>query len=278
MDPRISSLWSTLVLGAAVSDAATIGRLIEAYEASLPQWGWPNWVIGSHDAARIAARVGEAQARVALMLLLTLRGTPTLYQGDELGIGEVVIPPERVRDPREIRQPGIGLGRDPSRTPMAWDASPNAGFSAAEPWLPLHADWRTRNVAAESEKPGSMLNLTRALLPGMIARGSGTILNICSTASITPYPNGGSYGIAKHALLGFSHTLREEMKRHGIRVVALLPGATLTDSWAGAGLPYSRFMPAEDVAESAYMAWRMSPRTVVEDILLRPMLGDIPSD
>lgn len=145
-------------------DAATIGRLIEAYEASLPEWGWPNWVIGSHDAARIAARVGEAQARVALMLLLTLRGTPTLYQGDELGIGEVVIPPERVRDPREIRQPGIGLGRDPSRTPMAWDASPNAGFSAAEPWLPLHADWRTRNVAAESEKPGSMLNLTRALL------------------------------------------------------------------------------------------------------------------
>jgi NAD(P)-dependent dehydrogenase (short-subunit alcohol dehydrogenase family) len=124
----------------------------------------------------------------------------------------------------------------------------------------------------------SAYHLTRALLPGMIARGSGTILNICSTASITPYPNGGSYGIAKHALLGFSRTLREEMKPHGIRVVALLPGATLTDSWAGAGLPYSRFMPAEDVAEAAFMAWRMSPRTVVEDILLRPMLGDIPAD
>lgn len=124
----------------------------------------------------------------------------------------------------------------------------------------------------------SAYHLTRALLPGMIARGSGTILNICSTASITPYPNGGSYGIAKHALHGFSRTLREEMKPHGIRVVALLPGATLTDSWAGAGLPYSRFMPAEDVAEAAFMAWRMSPRTVVEDILMRPLLGDIPSD
>ena len=124
----------------------------------------------------------------------------------------------------------------------------------------------------------SAYHLTRALLPGMIARGSGTIVNLCSTASITPYPNGGSYGIAKHALLGFSRTLREELKPHGIRVVAILPGATLTDSWAGAGLPYARFMPAEDVAEAAFMAWRMSPRTVVEDILLRPMLGDIPAD
>lgn len=124
----------------------------------------------------------------------------------------------------------------------------------------------------------SAYHLTRALLPGMIARGSGTIVNVCSTASITPYPNGGSYGIAKHALHGFSRTLREEMKPHGIRVVALLPGATFTDSWAGAGLPYSRFMPAEDVAEAAFMAWRMSARTVVEDIVLRPMLGDIPSE
>jgi NAD(P)-dependent dehydrogenase (short-subunit alcohol dehydrogenase family) len=124
----------------------------------------------------------------------------------------------------------------------------------------------------------SAYHLTRALLPGMIARGSGTIVNVCSTASITPYPNGGSYGIAKHALHGFSRTLREELKHHGIRVVALLPGATLTDSWAGAGLPEARFMPAADVAEAAYMAWRMSPRTVVEDIVLRPMLGDIPSD
>jgi oligo-1,6-glucosidase/alpha-glucosidase len=145
-------------------DAATIGGLIADYETSLPEWGWPNWVLGSHDATRIAARVGEAQARVAMMLLLTLRGTPTLYQGDELGIGRVDIPPEKVRDPREIHQPGIGLGRDPSRTPMAWEATPNAGFSSAEPWLPLHDDWRTRNVAAEQQDPASMLNLTRALL------------------------------------------------------------------------------------------------------------------
>jgi oligo-1,6-glucosidase/alpha-glucosidase len=144
--------------------AETLGPLIAEYEASIPQWGWPNWVIGSHDAPRIAARLGEAQARVAMMLLLTLRGTPTLYQGDELAIGAVEIRPERIRDPREIRQPGIGLGRDPSRTPMAWDTSANAGFTSGEPWLPLHADWPTRNVATQEADPASMLNLTRALL------------------------------------------------------------------------------------------------------------------
>jgi oligo-1,6-glucosidase/alpha-glucosidase len=145
-------------------NAETLGLVIAEYEASIPQWGWPNWVIGSHDAPRIAARLGDAQARVAMMLLLTLRGTPTLYQGDELAIGEVPIPVDHIRDPREIRQPGIGLGRDPSRTPMAWDGSPHAGFSDAEPWLPLHADWPTRNVAAERAEPRSMLELTRALL------------------------------------------------------------------------------------------------------------------
>jgi len=145
-------------------DAATIGKLIADYEASLPAWGWPNWVLGSHDAPRIAARIGEAQARVAMMMLLTLRGTPTLYQGDELGIGAVDIPPGRVRDPRELRQPGIGLGRDPCRTPMPWDDSPHAGFSSAEPWLPLNPDWPVRNVAAQEVDPSSMLALTRALL------------------------------------------------------------------------------------------------------------------
>ena len=145
-------------------NAATIGRLIAEYEASIPEWGWPNWVLGSHDAARIAARIGEAQARVAMLLLLTLRGTPTLYQGDELAIGAVPIAPERVCDPRELRQPGIGLGRDPSRTPMPWDGSPHAGFSSVEPWLPLNPDWRQRNVATQDADPGSMLALTRALL------------------------------------------------------------------------------------------------------------------
>ena len=145
-------------------DAAILGRMIAEYEAALPPRGWPNWVIASHDYSRIAAKLGEAQARVAAMLLLTLRGTPTLYQGDELGIGLVEIPFDRVQDPKERREPGIGLGRDPSRTPMAWDPSTNAGFSTVEPWLPLHDDWPTRNVAAQDGDPSSMLSLYRALL------------------------------------------------------------------------------------------------------------------
>ncbi|HXG82168.1 MAG TPA: alpha-amylase family glycosyl hydrolase, partial [Sphingomicrobium sp.] len=145
-------------------NARVIGQIIADYEAALPPGAWPNWVIASHDYPRIAAKLGEAQARVAAMLLLTLRGTPTLYQGDELGIGKVAIPPDKVRDPKELREPGIGLGRDPSRTPMAWNASPHAGFSRAEPWLPLHEDWRTRNVEAQQADPGSMLSHYRQLL------------------------------------------------------------------------------------------------------------------
>jgi len=145
-------------------DARTICQIIADYEAALPTGAWPNWVIASHDYPRIAAKLGEAQARVAAMLLLTLRGTPTLYQGDELGIGKVDIPPNRLRDPKELREPGIGLGRDPSRTPMAWDGSPHAGFSTTEPWLPLHADWQTRNAQSQAPHPGSMLSLYRSLL------------------------------------------------------------------------------------------------------------------
>lgn len=121
----------------------------------------------------------------------------------------------------------------------------------------------------------SAYHLTRALLPAMITRGSGTIINICSTASITPYVNGGSYCIAKHALHGFSKTLREELKPHGIRVVSLLPGATLTASWAGSDLPPDRLMPAEDIAELAWTAWALSKRSVIEELLVRPMLGDL---
>jgi oligo-1,6-glucosidase/alpha-glucosidase len=145
-------------------NAASLRRVIAEYEASLPDGGWPNWVLGSHDAPRIAARIGEAQARVAAMLLLTLRGTPTLYQGDELGIGEVTIPPERMRDPQHHRQPELNIGRDRSRTPMPWSDAPFAGFSMVEPWLPLNDDWRTRNVAAQEADAGSLLHLYRRLL------------------------------------------------------------------------------------------------------------------
>lgn len=145
-------------------DADVLRRVIADYLASLPEWGWPNWVFGSHDAPRIAARIGEPQARVAAMLLLTLRGTPTLYQGDELAIGDVPIPADRIRDPQHFRQPTLNIGRDRSRTPMPWDARAFAGFSTVEPWLPLNPDWPTRNVAAQDNDRSSMLWLYRRLL------------------------------------------------------------------------------------------------------------------
>ncbi len=121
----------------------------------------------------------------------------------------------------------------------------------------------------------SAYHLTRALLPAMMTRKDGHIFNICSTASIIPYTNGGSYCISKFALLGMTKVLREEMKPHNVRVTAILPGATLTDSWAGVDLPESRFMPAHDIGKAVVGAWQLSRYTVVEELLLRPQLGDI---
>jgi alpha-glucosidase len=144
--------------------ARAVAAVITGYEAALPPGGWPNWVLGNHDRPRVAARRGQEQARVAAVLLLTLRGTPTLYYGDELGLSDVAIEPSQVRDPRELREPGLALGRDPVRTPMPWDDGENAGFSRAEPWLPLHADWPTRNVLLMTEQPQSILTLYRRLL------------------------------------------------------------------------------------------------------------------
>jgi alpha-glucosidase len=144
--------------------ARAIADAIDRYEAALPSYGWPNWVLGNHDNPRIASRIGAAQARVAAMLLLTLRGTPTLYYGDEIGMHNVPIPPDRVHDPFEKNVPGLGLGRDPARTPMQWSAASNAGFTHGEPWLPVAEDFRTRNVAVQSDDAASMLALYRQLI------------------------------------------------------------------------------------------------------------------
>ena len=98
------------------------------------------------------------------MLLLTLRGTPTLYYGDELGMPDAIVPPNLAQDPLEKQQPGQGLGRDPERSPMPWDASANAGFSSGQPWLPLVADWRGLSVESELKDPDSLISLHRRLL------------------------------------------------------------------------------------------------------------------
>ncbi len=147
-----------------VWDAQVMRSLVDALEGVLPDFAWPNYVLGNHDRIRLATRFGgQAQARLAAMMLLTLRGTPTLYYGDELGLENGVIPPEKMQDPQ-----GINLGaertRDVARTPMQWDSTPFAGFSNVAPWLPVSADFETRNVAAQTAVSHAILNLYRQLI------------------------------------------------------------------------------------------------------------------
>ena len=150
----LSTLWS----------ARSIEQIIADYERALPAGAWPNWVLGNHDRPRVASRVGPQQARVAAMLLLTLRGTPTLYYGDEIGMHQVAIAPGQVRDPFEKNVPGIGVGRDGCRTPMQWSAAPNAGFTTATPWLPVADDFPHENVVNLEADARSILSLYKALI------------------------------------------------------------------------------------------------------------------
>ncbi|MDP9088292.1 MAG: alpha-amylase family glycosyl hydrolase [Pseudomonadota bacterium] len=141
-----------------------IASLIHTYENALPRGGWPNWVLGNHDRPRVGSRVGAAQARVAAMLLLTLRGTPTIYQGEEIGMEDVPIPQDQVQDPFELNVPGFGLGRDPVRTPMPWTAEQHGGFTDGRPWLPLNSDRQQLNVAVQRADQRSLLSLYKALI------------------------------------------------------------------------------------------------------------------
>jgi alpha-glucosidase len=145
-------------------NAQAVGEIISEYMSMLPSEAWPNWVLGNHDNPRIATRVGLSQVGIAAMLLFTLPGTLTLYYGDEIGMANALIPPEEIQDPAEKRQPGIGMGRDPERTPMTWDGSETAGFTRGRPWLPLVADHRVVNVEAEEADRASILNLYRKLI------------------------------------------------------------------------------------------------------------------
>jgi len=170
-------------------NATEIARIVCEYDHALPLHAWPNWVLGNHDNSRVASRIGARQARVAAMLLLTLRGTPTLYYGDEIGMADGAIPPDRVQDPAELRQPAIGQGRDPERTPMQWDGSRNAGFSSGVPWLPIGGG-DCVNVVDQDSKTSSMLTFYRRLLA---LRGSepalveGAIERVVSSGSVLTY-------------------------------------------------------------------------------------------
>lgn len=145
-------------------NAKEIEAVINEYEGSLPNGAWPNWVLGNHDNSRVLRRVGKHQAGVAAMLLLTLRGTPTMYYGDEIGMDNVPISLNQVHDPQEKNIPGMGLGRDPERTPMQWDDSDNAGFTTTEPWLPVMENFKMINVQRQWDEAGSLLKLYRDLL------------------------------------------------------------------------------------------------------------------
>jgi len=121
----------------------------------------------------------------------------------------------------------------------------------------------------------SAYHLTRGVVGAMMDNKKGHIFTICSTASITAYPNGGSYCISKFALYGMTKVLREEMKPYNVKVTAVLPGATFTDSWQGTDLPEERFIASKDVADAIWSAYCLSPRAVLEEILIRPQLGDL---
>lgn len=145
-------------------NAQEIARVIDDYHAALPDGAWPNWVLGNHDKPRVASRLGAAQARNAAMLLLTLPGTLTMYYGEELGMMDVPIAPEKVQDPAEKNEPGIGMGRDPERTPMPWDASPLGGFTSGNPWLPLGDEHIEINAQSLKSDPRSIYALYRKLI------------------------------------------------------------------------------------------------------------------
>jgi alpha-glucosidase len=129
--------------------------IVEEWERLLPKYAWPDYTLSNHDRVRAATRYGPHRARVAALMLLTLRGTPFIYYGEEIGMTDVPIPTERVVDVD---------GRDPARTPMQWDAMPNAGFTTGQPWLPLAPDAQRVNVAAQREDPGSLLSFYRRLI------------------------------------------------------------------------------------------------------------------
>lgn len=167
-------------------NAQEFRKFIDNYEAALPSWAWPNYVLGNHDEGRIATRYGQEKAKVAAMLLLTLRGTPTIYYGDELGMGDVEIPPEKQLDPFGVRVPG--WGRDRCRTPMQWDSSRHSGFSSPDTenlWLPLSDMYQTVNINDELKDPHSYLNLYRQLLE---LRKKSLALQIGSYSSIGAVP------------------------------------------------------------------------------------------
>lgn len=140
--------------------ASKIHGFIDSFEGMLGNDLWPNYQLGNHDRPRVASRIGKEQARVAAMLLFTLRGTPFIYNGEEIGMHNVEVPKEMVQDPWNEE----GLNRDAFRTPMQWDNSENAGFGTGKTWLPIAPDFKENNVKKQMKDPKSFLSLYKKLL------------------------------------------------------------------------------------------------------------------
>lgn len=145
-------------------DAESIFYAVNEYEGALSANDWPNWVLGNHDQPRVASRMGEGQTRVAAMLLMTLRGTPTIYYGDEIGMTDVPIPFAEIQDPQGYNMPQKNLSRDPCRTPMQWNTEAFAGFSGVKPWLRVSRDYLSKNITTQQQDPDSLLLLYRRLI------------------------------------------------------------------------------------------------------------------
>jgi alpha-glucosidase len=145
-------------------DSRQIATAIDEYEGVLPDDGWPNWILSNHDNPRITSRVGVEQAKVAAVMLLTLRGTPTVYYGDEIGMRDVPIPFEEVQDPQGLNMPDKNLSRDPARTPMQWNSGEKAGFTDGKPWLRIDKLYSRINVDGQKGDSHSTLSLYKRLI------------------------------------------------------------------------------------------------------------------
>jgi alpha-glucosidase len=202
--------------------AAAVRSEIAMLEAAVPRHGYPNYVLNNHDQPRFPSRFGAQHTRTAAMLLLTLRGTPTLYQGEEIGMVNGIIAPHQIKDPQGINL-GLAHTRDVARTPMQWDSSPYAGFSTVEPWLPVHPDYTITNVAAQINAPHSTFNLYRTLLK---LRREHTAFSIGTLTLLDLHPDVVAYERASGTerfivVLNFgSKPLSVEPPVHGVKVLS----------------------------------------------------------
>ncbi len=222
--------------------AAAFKRSAERWYEALPEGAWPNFTLSNHDQPRHVSRFRsraftEGRARVAAAMLLTIRGTPFLYYGEEIGMTCERLPRAALRDPLGVATwPLPSLGRDPSRTPMQWDASPNAGFTPGQPWLPLNSDYEVRNVTAQADDPASLLSWYASLISlrrSTAALREGRIAFLDLDADVLAYERAAATGPRVLVLLNFASGKRSVELDGSVRV--LLGNARGKGEVVGAG-------------------------------------------